>query len=78
MSLNQKCAWGQLMIFGALVVGWLVLFLAKGTIFYWQDDSMKTTFYILSGAAFVLLVLMNTWATLRGRRAEVGRLLLDL
>ena len=72
MSLSQKCAWGQLAIFGGLLIGWLVLFIANGTIFYWQDNSMMMTFYAISGAAFVLLVLMNTWATLRRNRAEVA------
>ena len=72
MSQSQKCAWGQLAIFGGLLIGWLVLFIANGTIFYWQNNSMMMTFYAISGAAFVLLVLMNTWATLRRNRTEVA------
>jgi hypothetical protein len=61
-----------LVIFGLLLVGWLVLFVSRGTIFYWQDDSMMMTFYILSGSAFALLVIMNLWATFRRNRAEVA------
>ncbi|UCB42664.1 MAG: hypothetical protein JSV77_09450 [Dehalococcoidales bacterium] len=72
MSLNQKCAWGQLAIFGLMVIGWLVLFVMNGTIFYWQDNSMMMTFYSISGAGFVLLVLMNMWATLRRKHTEVS------
>jgi hypothetical protein len=72
MSLNQKCAWIQLGIFGGLLIGWLVLFVSGGTIFYWQSDSMKVTFYIISGAAFGLLLLMNTWTSLRRSRGEVA------
>ncbi len=72
MSLSQKCAWGQLVIFGVMLIGWVVLFAARGTIFYWQDDSMMMTFYAISGTPFVLLVLMNLWASLRRGRAEVA------
>lgn len=72
MSLNQKCAWGQLAIFGLLIIGWVVLFVVNGTIFYWQENSMMMAFYSISGAGFVLLVLMNIWATLRRKRTEVS------
>jgi hypothetical protein len=72
MSISQKCAWGQLAIFGGLLIGWLVLFISRGTIFYWQDDSMMITFYILSGAAFALLVIMNLWVSIRRSRRGVA------
>jgi hypothetical protein len=72
MSISQKLAWGQLVIFGGLLVGWLVLFISNGTIFYWQDDSMMNIFYFLSGAAFVLLVIMNLWVSIRRRRKEAA------
>jgi hypothetical protein len=71
MSISQKCAWGQLAIFGGLLIGWLVLFISRGTIFYWQDDSMMITFYILSGSAFIALVSMNLWVSIRRSRTEV-------
>ena len=72
MSISQKCAWGQLAIFGGLLIGWLVLFISRGTVFYWQDDSMMITFYILSATAFALLVIMNLWASIRRSRTEVA------
>ena len=72
MSIGQKCAWGQLAIFGGLLIGWLVLFISRGTIFYWQDDSMMFMFYILSGNAFIALVIMNLWASIRRSRTEVA------
>jgi len=71
MSLNQKCACGQLVIFGGLVIGWLVLFITRGTIFYWQNESMMMIFYILSGSAFILLIIMNLWASFGRNRKEV-------
>jgi hypothetical protein len=72
MSISQKLAWGQLIIFGGLLIGWLVLFISRGTIFYWQDDSMMNTFYILSGAAFALLVIMNLWVSIRRSQRQVA------
>jgi hypothetical protein len=59
MTISQKTAWAQLVIFGALVISWVVLFSMKGTIFYWQDETMKMTFYWLCAAAFAALVIMN-------------------
>jgi hypothetical protein len=59
MNISQKTAWAQLGIFGALVIGWGALFITGGTVFYWQDDTVKMTFYWLSAAAFAALVVMN-------------------
>ena len=72
MSISQKCAWGQFAIFRGLLIGWLVLFISRGTIFYWQDDSMMITFYILSGSAFIALVIMNLWVSIRRSRRGVA------
>jgi hypothetical protein len=72
MTISQKTAWAQLGIFGALVIAWLVLFINNGTIFYWQDNTFKMTFYWLCTAAFVALVIMNVSASiLKSRRKEV-------
>jgi hypothetical protein len=59
MTISQKTAWAQLAIFGVVVIGWVVLFSINGTIFYWQDNAMKMTFYWLCAAAFAALVIMN-------------------
>jgi len=72
MTISQKTAWAQLAIFGALVIGWAVLFALNGTIFYWQDEAMKMTFYWLCAAAFGALVIMNITASiLKGRLKAV-------
>ena len=68
MSINQKTAWIQLTIFGALLIAWAVLFAFNGTIYYWEDEGMKNTFYYLSAGAFAVLVGMNTTVTLATRR----------
>ncbi len=62
MSISQKTAWIQLGLFGALVIGWVVLFAVEGTIFYWRDEAMKMTFYWLCAAAFAGLVVTNVIA----------------
>jgi hypothetical protein len=59
MTISQKTAWAQLGIFGVKVIALIVLFSMNGTIFYWQDETMKMTFYWLCAAAFIALVLMN-------------------
>jgi hypothetical protein len=71
MSMSNKFAWVQLLIFAAVVIGWSALFISKRTIFYWQDDSMMITFYILSGVGFASLVLMNLVVSIRGSRGAV-------
>ncbi len=62
MTISQKTAWAQLAIFGALLIGWVVLFSINGTIFYWQNETLKMTFYWLCAAAFGALVVMNVVA----------------
>lgn len=69
MTLSQKTAWAQLAIFGALVTGWIVLFTVNGTVYYWQDEGIKMTFYWICAAAFAALVLMNIVATAIKSRA---------
>jgi hypothetical protein len=57
--MNQKCACIQLLIFAVVIIGWSVLFISNGTIYYWQDNVMKMAFYIIAAIGFALLVLMN-------------------
>lgn len=73
MTISQKTAWVQLGIFGALIAGWAVLFIINGTVFYWQDESVKMIFYWLAAAAFTALVLMNIAASiLKSRYGEIA------
>jgi hypothetical protein len=71
MSMNQRCAWIQFLIFTIVVVGWITLFILNGTIFYWQNESMMMAFYILSAIGFASLVLLNLTASLLGRRGKM-------
>ncbi len=70
MPISQKTAWAQLVIFGLAVIGWVVLFSINGTIFYWQDNAMKMTFYWLCAAAFSALVVMNIVAVILKNRLK--------
>ncbi|MFC1846840.1 hypothetical protein ACFLYS_02125 [Chloroflexota bacterium] len=71
MSMNQKCAWAQFLIFASVIVGWSVLFISNRTIFYWQDDAMMMTFYVLSAVGFALLVFMNLTVSIFGGRRKI-------
>ena len=68
MSISQKTAWIQLVILGALAIAWATLFAVKGTVYYWEDEAMKTLFYYLAAGAFAVLVGMNTTVILATRR----------
>ena len=70
MTISQKTAWTQLGIFSALVIGWAVLFILNGTIYYWQDSGMKMTFYWLCVAAFAALVIINVIASIVKSRSK--------
>jgi len=59
MSMNQKSAWIQLIIFTSVIISWTVIFIANGTVFYWQNEAMKMIFYIISAIGFAGLVIMN-------------------
>jgi hypothetical protein len=74
MSMNQKCAWIQLIIFSLVLISWMAIFIANGTIFYWQNDTMKMIFYIVSAIGFAGLVIMNLIVAIFGGR---GKLLSD-
>ena len=71
MSMNQKCAWVQLMIFASVIISWVVIFIVNGTIFYWQDDAMKMIFYIVSAIGFAGLVIMNLIVSIFGGRKKL-------
>jgi hypothetical protein len=70
MSISQKTAWAQFAIFAALVIGWGTLFLWNGTVFFWQDNTMKMTFYWLNAAALAAFVIMQLVATILKKRSK--------
>lgn len=71
MSISQKTAWIQLVIFGLMFLGWIILFAVNGTIFFWEDAGMKDIFYYTCAGAFAILFGLNLTVSLatRGRTA---------
>ena len=72
MTISQKTAWTQTAVFAVLVVGWAVLFLWNGTVFYWQDDTMKMTFYWMNAAALTLFFILQVISAILKRNSKAG------
>jgi cobalamin synthase len=72
MSPNQKRAWGNIIVWGAFLVAAAILMSVNGTVFFWQEDSLRNTFYMITGVAIVawfimmLIVWMSTPKTATG------------
>ena len=59
MSISQKTAWIQLSIFSLLIITWAVLFGINGTVFFWQDETVKDVFYYTCAGAFAVVFGLN-------------------
>lgn len=58
MSGNQKRAWGNLIVWGLYLIASGVLFTVNNTVFFWQENSMRNTFYVITGAAIIAWFIM--------------------
>ena len=58
MSPSQKMAWGNLIVWGAYLVVMAIVLAINGTIFFWQEDSLRNAFYVITGAAIVAFIIM--------------------
>ena len=58
MSPNQKRAWGNIIVWGAFVVAAVIVLSVNGTVFFWQQDSLKNAFYTITGVAVVAWFIM--------------------
>lgn len=65
MSPNQKRAWGNIVVWGAFVVASAVILSVNGTVFFWQDDTIRNTFYAITGAVIVAWFIMMLFVWLR-------------
>ena len=59
MPIQQKCAYIQLLIFLTVIASWLVLFISNNTIFFWQNDLVKMSYYLITAIGFGLLFFLN-------------------
>ena len=58
MSLNQKRAWGNIIVWCSYIVALAIILIINGTVFFWQVDSLRNTFYAITGAAIVAWFIM--------------------
>lgn len=65
MSPNQKRAWGNIIVWGSFLVALAIALGTNGTIFFWQEDSLRNTFYAITGAAFAawFIMMLVVWLT---------------
>ena len=64
MSPYQKFAWGNIIVWGLFLVASAIILSINGTIFFWQEDSLKNTFYVITGVAFgaFFIMMLAIWA----------------
>ena len=58
---SQKMAWGNLIVWGSYLIALAVVLAVNGTVFFWQEDGLRNTFYIITGvavAAFFIMMLL--------------------
>ena len=72
MTREQKRAWFNIGIWGIFLLACLVLFISRGTILFWQDEPMKTTFYVLCGLVFLSWFTMTALINLKRVEGEVA------
>ena len=58
MSPNQKRAWGNLIIWGSYLAISVILLAFNETVFFWEDDSLRNTFYAITGALIIAWFIM--------------------
>ncbi len=63
MTINQKRAWGNIIVWGIYLAVSAVVLILNGTFFFWQDDSLRNTFYAVTGAAVIgwFIMILITW-----------------
>ena len=63
MSLNQKRAWGNIIVWSSCLASSAAILALNGTAFFWQDDFLKNTFYAVTGAAVAgwLVMMLVVW-----------------
>ena len=58
MSPNQKRAWGNIIVWGAFLIAAIIILSVNGTVFFWQQDSLRNTFYTITGVAVAAWFIM--------------------
>ena len=71
MSPSQKMAWGNLVVWGSYLVIVATVLAINRTIFYWLDDTLRNTFFTITGAAIAAFVIMMLVVWIGKSRAGV-------
>ena len=71
MSASRKMAWGNVIVWGTYLVVLAIVLAVNGTIFYWQEDSLRNTFYAIAGAAMAAFIIMMLVVWMRKSKAGV-------
>ncbi len=71
MSQNQKRAWGNLIIWGSYLVAVIILLSINNTVYFWQGDSLRDIFYVITGIAVVFWFLMMLIVWLSGNKSRI-------
>lgn len=69
MTVNQKRAWGNVIVWGSFLIASAIVLGTNGTIFFWQEDGLRNTFYAITGAAFVAWFIMMLVVRLKTPRS---------
>jgi cytochrome bd-type quinol oxidase subunit 2 len=71
MSPNQKMAWGNIIVWGSYLVVLAIVLAANGTILFWQEDSLKSAFFTVTGVAIAAFIIMMSFVWIRASKTKV-------
>ena len=71
MSPNQKMAWGNVIVWGTYLVVLAIVLAINGTVLFWQVDSLKNAFFIITGVAVAAFIIMMLFVWIRASRVKV-------
>jgi len=72
MSPNQKMAWGNVVVWGSYLVVLIIVLAVNGTILFWQEDSLKTAVFTITGVAVAAFIIMMLFVWIGASRARVA------
>lgn len=70
MTQNEKHAWGNVVVWGMFLIASGILLAINRTIFFWQDDAVRNSFYIITGIAIAswFVMMLIVWLMKPGRQ----------
>jgi hypothetical protein len=72
MSPNQKMAWGNVVVWGSYLVVLTIVLAVNGMILFWQEDSLKTAVFTITGVAVAAFIIMMLFVWIRASSARVA------